>query len=47
MARAPEARLAARVDAATAELGPLPDGAGRLLVTGPWPLFNFVSGGPA
>jgi hypothetical protein len=47
MRRAPEGALAEQVAIAASALGAPPKPSGRLLVTGPWPLFSFAKGCPA
>ncbi|MEE4117750.1 MAG: hypothetical protein V2I65_01915 [Paracoccaceae bacterium] len=47
MRRAPDGALAEQAASATSALGAPPKGSGRLLVTGPWPLFSFAQGCPA
>ncbi|RDC73189.1 hypothetical protein DLJ49_08775 [Rhodovulum sp. 12E13] len=46
MRRAPEGALADQAARAASALGAPPTGSGRLLVTGPWPLFSFAQGCP-
>ncbi len=47
MRRAPETALAEQAAIAASALGAPPKGSGRLLVTGPWPIFSFAQGDPA